>query len=372
MSRAGRTSRVLVAVSAAASALALVPRGGAPERAGLDGDRFGGFVAEATTPPLYIEGQPFMGELTIVAEPGDRPAEVPAHLLEPSGWSLDGKALVRRRAGDARFVLQQGQRLETSIDLAPFIEDRLDGDGRDFRIQFVETARVLEDTVHLALPEAGIDFMELPREQLGGYQVVLDTDGGLIWLELWPEVAPNHVRNFLDLCATGFYDGLVFNRVIPGFMIQGGDPDSRNASKRKALGSGGPGYQIPAEFVDSLIHVKGALAAARRGGPGNPEKMSSGSQFYIVQGRGVTEDQLNVLEAQNDRRYTPEERQAYLQLGGTPFLDNEYTVFGMVVDGLEVIDKIAEVRTLSRDVPRDPIAITMTVEKVKKKKITKE
>ena len=134
-------------------------------------------------------------------------------------------------------------------------------------------------------------------------------------------------------------------------MLQGGDPDSRTASKRKALGSGVPGYQVPAEFVDSLIHVKGALAAARRGGPGNPEKMSSGSQFYIVQGRGVTEDQLNVLEAQKDRRYTPEERQAYLQLGGTPFLDNEYTVFGMVVDGLEVIDKIAATET-NGDPPR--------------------
>ncbi|MEL6635873.1 MAG: peptidylprolyl isomerase [Bacteroidota bacterium] len=180
--------------------------------------------------------------------------------------------------------------------------------------------------------------------------VILETDFGSMTI-LLSDATPQHRDNFIKLVEDGFYDDLLFHRVINGFMIQGGDPDSRNASKRKALGSGGPGYQIPAEFVDSLIHVKGALAAARRGGPGNPEKMSSGSQFYIVQGRGVTEDQLNVLEAQKDRRYTPEERQAYLQLGGTPFLDNEYTVFGMVVDGLEVIDKIAATET-NGDPPR--------------------
>ncbi|MEL6715817.1 MAG: peptidylprolyl isomerase [Planctomycetota bacterium] len=283
-----------MAVSAAASALALVPRGGAPEPAVQDGDRFVGIVAEATTPPLYIEGQPFMGELTIVAEPGDRPAEVPAHLLEPSGWSLDGKALVRRRAGDARFVLQQGQRLETSIDLAPFIEDRLDGDGRDFRIQFVETARVLEDTVHLALPEAGIDFMELPREQLGGYQVVLDTDGGLIWLELWPEVAPNHVRNFLDLCATGFYDGLVFNRVIPGFMVQGGRPKAGTAAPRT----------VDAEFSDRP-HDAGVLSAARGGNDIN----SATSEFFII------------------HRASRE-------------LDGKYSAFGRVLLGMDAVESI--------------------------------
>ncbi len=195
--------------------------------------------------------------------------------------------------------------------------------------------------------------------------VVLETEFGNMTI-LLSDATPQHRDNFIKLVEDGFYDDLLFHRVINGFMIQGGDPDSRNASKKKALGSGGPGYQIPAEFVDSLVHVKGALAAARRGGPGNPEKMSSGSQFYIVDGRSTTEEQLNVLEAQKDRRYTPEQRKIYLELGGAPFLDNEYTVFGMVVEGLEVIDKIAATPT-DGDPPRgqsrplEPVKMKMRV-----------
>lgn len=174
--------------------------------------------------------------------------------------------------------------------------------------------------------------------------VLLETDFGNMTI-LLHDATPQHRDNFVKLVEEGYYDGLIFHRVINGFMIQGGDPNSRNASATTPLGSGGPSYRVPAEFVDSLVHVKGALAAARTGGPSNPMKESSGSQFYIVDGRPVTDNQLNMLEAQKDRRYTPTQRKAYMENGGTPFLDGEYTVFGQVVKGLEVIDKIAETET---------------------------
>ncbi len=163
------------------------------------------------------------------------------------------------------------------------------------------------------------------------------------------DATPQHRDNFLKLAEEGFYDGLLFHRVINGFMIQGGDPESRNAKSDKRLGSGGPGYQIPAEFVDTLAHVKGALAAARTN---NPKKKSSGSQFYIVQGRKMAEKQLDMMEAQKDIRYTPEQRKIYCSQGGTPQLDQEYTVFGQVIEGLDVLDKIAATATAPGDRPK--------------------
>ena len=197
--------------------------------------------------------------------------------------------------------------------------------------------------------------------------VLLETEFGNMTILLHDDT-PQHRDNFIKLVEEGFYDGLIFHRVINGFMIQGGDPNSKNATAKTPLGSGGPGYQVPAEFVDTLGHIKGALAAARIGGPSNPEKKSSGSQFYIVDGRPVTNDQLNLLEAQKDRRYTPSQRKAYTEQGGTPFLDGEYTVFGQVVKGMDVIDKIAETTT-NGDPPKGnsrPIKdVKMTIKVIK-------
>ncbi|RMF28314.1 MAG: PKD domain-containing protein, partial [Bacteroidetes bacterium] len=170
--------------------------------------------------------------------------------------------------------------------------------------------------------------------------VEIETEYGTMLVKLF-NATPKHRDNFFKLAQEGFYDGLLFHRVIEGFMIQGGDPESRNAGPHQMLGRGGPGYQLPAEFVDSLIHVKGAVAAARLGDAVNPEKKSSGSQFYIVQGKVYTAEELDRIEAQKGIRYSPEQRKAYLTIGGTPFLDGEYTVFGTVVEGLEVIDRIA-------------------------------
>src|SRR5204862_642958 len=136
----------------------------------------------------------------------------------------------------------------------------------------------------------------------------------------------------------GFYDSLLFHRVIRTFMIQGGDPMSKNAAPGVMLGSGDIGYTIPAEFVDTIFHKKGTLCAARTP---NPEKASSGCQFYIVQGQVMTNEQLNSFEMQRNRKFTSKERAIYTTLGGTPMLDQEYTVYGEVVEGLDVIDKIA-------------------------------
>jgi peptidyl-prolyl cis-trans isomerase B (cyclophilin B) len=141
-------------------------------------------------------------------------------------------------------------------------------------------------------------------------------------------------------------------------MIQGGDPDSRNAPSGKMLGMGGPNYQIPAEFVDTLAHLKGALAAARTN---NPEKKSSGSQFYIVQGSPVNDAMLNQIESMKGFHYTPEQRREYLATGGTPHLDRDYTVFGRVIKGLDIIDKIAATQTAPGDRPVKDVKMNMRV-----------
>ncbi len=190
--------------------------------------------------------------------------------------------------------------------------------------------------------------------------VELETEYGVLLIEL-SDATPRHRDNFLKLVEEGYYDGLLFHRVIDGFMIQGGDPQSKGAAPEQALGMGGPGYTVPAEFVDTLVHVKGALAAARQGDQVNPEKASSGSQFYIVQGREVTEEMLDQLEARNGLRYGKAQREAYARQGGTPFLDNSYTVFGKVIEGLEVIDKIAGATTDARNRPREDISMKLRV-----------
>ena len=190
--------------------------------------------------------------------------------------------------------------------------------------------------------------------------VELETGYGSLLIELF-DATPRHRDNFIKLADEGFYDSLLFHRVIEGFMIQGGDPLSKKATHGAGLGTGGPGYTIPAEFVDSLVHTKGAVAAARQGDQVNPEKRSSGSQFYIVQGQPLTDDMLRRLEAQNGKRYSKVQREAYLESGGTPVLDNGYTVFGRVIEGLEIIDKIAAVQTDARDRPLEDLRMKIRV-----------
>ena len=144
-------------------------------------------------------------------------------------------------------------------------------------------------------------------------------------------------------------------------MIQGGDPDSKTAKPGQMLGQGGPGYTIPAEFKQELIHKKGALAAARMADQVNPQKASSGSQFYIAQGKSYTENELNMLSSRMGKAFNKQQMEAYTTVGGVPFLDYEYTVFGEVVEGLEVIDKIAAVEKDRRDRPVQDIKMTIKV-----------
>lgn len=190
--------------------------------------------------------------------------------------------------------------------------------------------------------------------------VEITTDFGVMVAELY-DATPKHRDNFLKLAEEGYFNDLLFHRVIEGFMIQGGDPNSRGAAAGTPLGSGGPGYQVDAEFVDSLVHVRGAIAAARTGDNVNPQRKSSGSQFYIVQGSPVDNTTLDQMERRKGFTYTEEQRKEYLDQGGTPFLDRDYTVFGRVISGLEVIDKIAEVEKDGRDRPRQDVKMTIRV-----------
>lgn len=172
-------------------------------------------------------------------------------------------------------------------------------------------------------PKMTFDITALPEEPI----MDIKTDMGTIKVKLYKET-PKHRDNFLKLASEGFYDGLLFHRVINGFMIQTGDPLTKDPAKSNMYGTGGPGYTIPAEFVPGLTHKKGALAAARRGDAANPMKESSGSQFYIVQ------------DAETCAQ-----------------LDGEYTVFGETISGFDVIDKIAAVKTAGRDRPEKDVRI---------------
>lgn len=167
--------------------------------------------------------------------------------------------------------------------------------------------------------------------------VIINTDYGDIKIRLYNET-PLHKANFLKLVQQGFFDSTLFHRVIPYFMIQGGDPNSIKAKPGQALGNGDVGYRIPAEFNPALIHKRGVLAAAR---DGNPEKASSGCQFYIVQGKKFTDEELEQISKSRNITWTSEQKAIYKETGGAAFLDMIYTVFGEVVSGMDVVDKIA-------------------------------
>jgi len=243
--------------------------------------------------------------------------------------------------------------------------------------------------------------------------VLIETSMGNIKIRLYDET-PQHRDNFLKLVQQHYYDSLIFHRVIKGFMVQGGDPESKGAPAGKALGSGGPNYTIPAEIVyPQLFHKRGALSAARTGDDMNPLKASSGSQFYIVWGDKYSEVQLAGMEDQkkqqamqayfqslamqhmdsiqkmqtaNDQSglgklqaelvqkteaefknnpskggFTAEQKKAYSTVGGTPHLDGEYTVFGEVIEGLDVVGKIQAVETAPGDRPKVDIMMKMTI-----------
>lgn len=198
--------------------------------------------------------------------------------------------------------------------------------------------------------------------------VTITTDAGPMRLVLFDET-PLHKANFIKLAKEKFYDGLLFHRIIEAFMIQGGDPNSRNAKPREALGNGDVGYKIPAEIRPNLFHQKGALGAAR---DNNPQKESSGCQFYIVEGRPMKGTDLDRQLERATRKPTEAQKQVYQTQGGTPHLDGGYTVFGQVIDGLAVVDSIAARPRDARDRPLKDIPMQVSVEQMRKKKITKK
>ena len=201
--------------------------------------------------------------------------------------------------------------------------------------------------------------------------VKISTSKGDCIIKLYNET-PLHRDNFLKLAKQGFYDGTLFHRVIKAFMIQGGDPTSKNAGSDSALGDGGDDMpRIPAEFRDSLFHKKGVLAAAR---DGNPEKASSSCQFYIVQGKVWTDSLLNVTEEKRLKFKIPEwQRQVYKTIGGSPHLDRNYTVYGEVVKGIEMVDAIAATPTGKADRPTEDIKMKVSILKKREaRKLEKE
>ena len=192
-----------------------------------------------------------------------------------------------------------------------------------------------------------------------GVRVKITTSLGDIIVRLYDKT-PGHRDNFVKLVNDHFYDSLLFHRVINGFMIQGGDPNSKDAAPGVMLGEGGAGYTIPAELDSSLYHKRGALAAAR---DDNPEKASSGCQFYIVQGKKLSDSELDMVEIKNEIKFSPAKRMTYKMIGGTPFLDMRYTVFGEVEMGIEVVDKIAVQEVDSNNRPLTDISMKMEVMK---------
>ena len=184
--------------------------------------------------------------------------------------------------------------------------------------------------------------------------VVIETNYGTIKAKLYNDT-PLHRDNFIKLVNEGWYNGSPFHRVINKFMIQGG----QNADGRQD-----PGYTVPAEFRSNHFHKKGALCAARQADQVNPKKASSGSQFYIVQGQVFDDKTLDLYENRLGKVISPKQRQVYKSVGGTPHLDGDYTVFGEVTEGLDIVDKIASVKTGYMDVPVEPVTIkTITIEK---------
>lgn len=210
------------------------------------------------------------------------------------------------------------------------------------------------------------------------YEIVeITTDLGKIYIWLYSET-PRHRDNFLKLTKEGFYNGTLFHRVIKDFMIQGGDPNSKPDGNQLEIGKGGPGYTLPAEILPQFHHKKGAVAAARMGDAVNPNRESSGSQFYIVQGTKFTREALQNMENYLGQmagipefHFTERAIHDYVTIGGTPHLDMQYTVFGEVIGGLDVVDKIAATQTGGFDRPVTDIRMNVQVIQLTAKELKK-
>jgi peptidyl-prolyl cis-trans isomerase B (cyclophilin B) len=267
----------------------------------------GGPEVKWSAPSAFVTGQSFKVSLEIVAPEGG--TTVANWLVSPAAFTLDGKPLAKREEGGT-FNLPAGFKLTGDIDLGPYIKNTA-----NFKLGYANEASdapPVEVKVLEAAP-AGLNFMQMPLEDLSKYQVILRTVRGDITVKFWPDVAPNHVRNFLDLSYTGFYKGTTFHRVIPGFMIQGGDPTG--------TGTGSGPRQLQSEFQAQKKHLRGVLSMARSSDPN-----SASCQFFIMH-------------------------------AAAPSLDNQYSAFGEVVTGMDAVDKIVNTPRGGNDKPKEPQTI---------------
>lgn len=210
-------------------------------------------------------------------------------------------------------------------------------------------------TLFLTLFALSTTFAKGPKNQY----IRIKTAYGECIIRLYNET-PQHRDNFIKLTKKGFYNGTLFHRVIQNFMIQGGDPDSKTAKPGAKLGDGDVGYMIPAEFSDTLFHKRGVLAAAR---DNNPKKSSSGCQFYIVEGKRYTDEDLDKLEQGRLKGFKVPawQREIYKSVGGTAQLDHSYTVYGEVVTGIDMVDRIAAVKKDEHDRPAEDVPMNVTL-----------
>lgn len=220
--------------------------------------------------------------------------------------------------------------------------------------------------IHLLSVMLFLSFSILSAKSETNYVVNVMTNRGEITLMLYNQT-PLHRDNFVKLCNGSVYNNVLFHRVIKEFMVQAGDPESKKQEPGRLYGDGDLGYSIVAEIKPELFHKRGVLAAAREGDRVNPERKSSASQFYIVVGKRFTDQELDNLEKRvaratgvADYKISPEKREIYRSLGGTPHLDMQYTVFGEVLKGMEIVEKISKVDTDQNDRPMDDICIIST------------
>ena len=260
-------------------------------------------VVEWTAPTSYLSGKPFRVMIDVTVPEGG--STVPGWLFTPAAFSVDGKA-ISQREDRGTIQLPEGAEIQVPLDLGPHLE--VEG---NFELMFAAGFATGEPVaVRLLRPAPeGLDFMQMPVEELGNYHMLLQTNRGDLEVEMWPETAPNHVRNYLDLAYTGFYDGTTFHRVIPGFMIQGGDPTGK--------GSGNGPRVLKAEF-SKVKHERGVLSAARTGDPN-----SASCQFFVCH-------------------------------AAAPHLDGQYSAFGKLVNGFETLDAIATTPRDRTDRPNEP------------------
>jgi peptidyl-prolyl cis-trans isomerase B (cyclophilin B) len=256
-----------------------------------------------SAPKVYVEGKPYKAHVQIKV---NGKAEIPTWMFEPGAFNIDGKPVEERKNKD-KIDAGKGAELQLDLDIGAAIAASKAYGKKDFKLTFGGSSDSKPVDVRVFVPaEKGIDFIDdkkIASADLASYYVLLDTNRGPMVVEFWPDVAPNHVRNFLDLAYTGFYDGTLFHRVGAGFMIQGGDPNTKDASKQAAWGTGEGPRKLKSEF-NAKKHVRGVLSMARGGDPN-----SASCQFFV-------------MDAPN------------------PGLDGKYTAFGALVDGFDALDKI--------------------------------